>query len=42
MVRNEFVHAQEKPTYDMMNKELHDRLSKKNAKRDKKGRFIKK
>ena len=28
--------------YDMMNKELHDRLSKKNAKRDNKGRFIKK
>ena len=28
--------------YEVMNKELHDRLSKKNAKRDKKGRFIKK
>ena len=28
--------------YEEMNKELHDRLSKKNAKRDKKGRFIKK
>ena len=28
--------------YEEMNKELHNRLSKKNAKRDKKGRFIKK
>lgn len=28
--------------YEAINKELHDRLSKKNAKRDKKGRFIKK
>ena len=28
--------------YEEMNKQLHDRLSKKNAKRDKKGRFIKK
>ena len=28
--------------YEEMNKELHNRLSKKNAKRDKNGRFIKK
>ena len=28
--------------YEAINKELHDKLSKKNAKRDKKGRFIKK
>ena len=36
------VFASKVSLYEEMNKELHDKLSKKNAKRDKKGRFIKK